>query len=105
MDINQIRAAVNSLAPSQLQNFADDAQVRQGVAFLLGKPIREHLLAATMQLIHERLVSLGIKPRFKEPRKPRIVSPIISKAIASRGRNSRVKVTEVSPERMEELWK
>lgn len=105
MDINQLRLSVNSLTPDQLQDFATDAQVRQGVAILLCKPIQKHLLAATMQLVHDRLLSLGIKPRFKEPRKPRVVYPIISRKLRPVGHDGIVTVTKVSPERMEALWK
>lgn len=105
MDINQLRLAVNSLTPDQLQDFANEAQVRQGVSALLGKTFQKHLLVAAMQLIHNRLVSLGIKPRFKEPQRPASSIHDIDRRFSSRGRNSRVKVTKVSPEKMEELWK
>lgn len=105
MDINELRLAVNSLSPDELQNFANEAQVRTGVAVLLGSPVRGHLLAATMQLVHERLVSLGIKPRFKEPRRPAASVHDIDRRLPSRGRNGKVKVTKVSHKEMEKLWK
>jgi len=104
MDINQLRLAVNSLTPDQLQDFTDEAHVRMGVAILLGKPLQEHLLVAAMQLIHDRLLSLGIKPRFKEPKKPRVVYPIIARERMQAGRHGKVTVTKVSPEEMEKLW-
>lgn len=105
MDINQLRQAVNSMSPDQLQNFASEAQLRYGVAWLLDRPVRKHLLSATLQLVDDRLIELGLKPRVAKLPKPRSTIHDIDRRRRPSGHNSMVRVVKVSAEEMEKLWK
>jgi len=92
MDINQLRQSINSMSPEQLQTFASEAELRCAVNRLLGLPVREHLLAAAEQLITERMVLLGIKPRTKRITKPQSIAHIIDRRQKPSGRHGRVRM-------------
>jgi len=104
MDINELRQVVDRMTPNQLQNFAADAEERFGVNQLLGKTTAEHLLAAALQLIKERLAAEGLKPQSPE-RKHSTLPNVISHKQKPGGVNGEVTVVKVSPEEMEKLWK
>lgn len=92
MDINQLRQAVNSLTPDELRDFSAEASFRFGVNKLISKPTREHLLAAAKQLVSERMMLLGIKPRPKREEKREAVVHTINRRERERGRNGPVRI-------------
>ena len=105
MDINQLRLVVNSISPEHLQEFSSEASFRFGVNKLLGKPVQKHLLAAAQRLVDDRMILLGIRPIARKQPRPETVIHDIDRRQKPSGHNGRTKVTKVSPEEMEKLWK
>lgn len=104
MNIEQLRQMVNSLKPDELQEFADEARLRYSLNRLLDKPVREHLLAATMQLVKERMTALGLHPKPKKQDKPEAIVHTIDRRFRPAEYNGKVKVTVVGRKEMEKLW-
>jgi hypothetical protein len=88
-DLQSIKRIISGLSEEQRKDIQEAITIRRGVCLLLGKPFRERLIGLVMALLDGKDIS---NPQvFRNRRYP--------------VRNGKVKVTKVSPEKMEELWR